>query len=157
MRQLAIRDPPAVGSGRVGPLSCWATATQAALATWWAAFPPPGTSPGLCLAQSSEKPFLSASSERTRHTRGWAFLLSAHSPPTYIYCLCGLSVSPANTLNVIRTGSFGAAQGAQRFSAAFSPGRDPGAPGSSPTSGSLHGACFSLCLCLPPPLSLCLS
>ena len=49
----------------------------------------------------------------------------------------------------------GAAQVAQRFSAAFSPGRDPGVSGSSPTSDSLHGASFSLCLCLC--LSLCVS
>ena len=48
----------------------------------------------------------------------------------------------------------GAAQVAQRFSAAFSPGRDPGDRGLSPTSGSLHGACFSLCLCLRLSLSL---
>ena len=36
-------------------------------------------------------------------------------------------------------------------------GMTPGVLGSSPASGSLHGACFSLCLCLCPPLSLSVS
>ena len=43
---------------------------------------------------------------------------------------------------------------AQRLLSAFRSGRDPGVQGSSLTPGSLMGACFSLSLCLCPPLSV---
>ena len=90
--------------------------------------------------------------------------MQIHVPRRYNQDVCGrmlitgeCSLSECNFSLGWKLIKIGAAWVAQRFSAAFSPGCDPGDPGSSPTSGSLRGACFSLCLCLLPFLSLCLS